>query len=236
MSKTKTKIIDDSIAETPKKVGVAVEAGTSNSPKSPRLAKLKKVRGKKYQEAKSKVDAEKSYPLPEALQLVKVASYAKFGGPVQLHIVLTKGSINKILDLPYSCGKTKKVEVASDETVTKMQSGKIDFDVLIAHPSMMPKLVPFARILGPRGLMPNPKNGTISDNPEEAAKKFGGNSLQVKSEAKAPLVHTTIGKIDQPEKELEENFKVITDAVGARNIQKAVIAATMGPSIKVVVA
>ena len=221
MSKTKTKIIDDSIA---------VKSHTSATPKT------EKVRGKKYQEAKSKVDAEKSYPLPEALQLVKVTSCAKFSGPVQLHLVLIKGSINKVLDLPYASGKTKKVEVASDETITKLQSSKINFDVLIAHPSMMSKLVPFAKVLGPRGLMPNPKNGTISDNPEEAAKKFGGNSLQVKSEAKAPLVHTIIGKIDQPEKELEENFKFITDVVGARNIQKAVIAATMGPAIKVIVA
>lgn len=221
MAKNKTVIIDDSV-ETKKTQSVTPQK--------------ERVRGKKYQEAKNKVDVEKTYTLSEALQLAKVTSYAKFGGPVQLHLVLNKGSVNKVLDLPFSSGKIKRVEIATDETIAKLQSGKIDFDVLVAHPSMMPKLVPFAKVLGPRGLMPNPKNGTMSPNPEEAVSQFGGNSLQVKSEAKAPLVHTIIGKIDQPEKELAENFKAIVNTVGARNIEKAVIAATMGPGIKVVIA
>lgn len=245
MSKTKTKIIDDSVqTEEPKnKKAEEQQATPSGSAKVRRdsAVRAERVRGKKYQEAKNKIDVEKSYTLSETLQLVKVTSYAKFGGPVQLHLVLTKGSVNKVLDLPYASGKTKKVEIATDETVAKLQSGKIEFDVLIAHPSMMPKLVPFAKVLGPRGLMPNPKNGTISDKPEEAAKKWtrsdsGGYPLQVKSEAKAPLVHTIIGKIDQPEKELEENFKVIVNAIGQKNIAKIYIAPTMGPAIKVVVA
>ena len=99
----------------------------------------------------------------------------------------------------------------------------------------MPKLVPFARILGPKGLMPNPKNGTISEKPEEAAKKFGGNSLSVKSEQKAPLVHTVIGKVNQPEKELLENLGVIVSAIGPKNIERAYLAPAMGPSVKLLI-
>ncbi len=238
MAKNKTVIIDDSIMA-PVKGSKAVEATPSTESPSKRKsqkASAERVRGKKYIEAKAKVDVEKTYTPEEAVRLAKETSISKFGGSVQLHVVLKKGSVNKTLELPHSSGKTKKVEIASDETIEKLKSGKIDFDVLITHPSMMPKLVPFAKVLGPKGLMPNPKNGTISEAPEKAAEKFGGNSFQVKTENKAPLVHTIIGKLAQPEKELVENYMAILEAVGgSRIVDKAYIAPTMGPSIKVIV-
>lgn len=260
MSKTKTVNMDASqpVKEekkkkvkkkdaTPQEEGGVVESKgqTETAPrelgisKTQRQAKAKKnterVRGKKYQEAKAKVESDKTYSPEEAVRLAQETSIASFGGPIELHVVLIRGTVNKVLDLPYAAGRAKKVEIASDDTVKNLQAGKIEFDVLIAHPSMMPKLVPFARLLGPRGMMPNPKNGTVSTNVEEAAAKFGGNSLQVKSEAKAPLIHTVIGKVGQPEKELLENFQVIVGAIGAKNIEKSYLTATMGPSIRVAV-
>jgi len=95
---------------------------------------------------------------------------------------------------------------------------------------MMPKLVPFARVLGPKGLMPNPKNGTLLANP----KKYAGNSLTVKTEREAPLIHSVFGKVGQDAKELYENLQTITEALGGnKQILKGYIKATMGPSIKI---
>ena len=98
---------------------------------------------------------------------------------------------------------------------------------------MMPKLVPFARLLGPKGLMPNPKTGTIIKTKKDA-EKFSGNTTNVKTEKAAPIIHTTVGKVSQKESELVENTNTLLDAVGKRQIEKAFIKATMGPSIKVV--
>lgn len=265
MSKTKTVIMDDSVQikkpKNPLKARLAkggqriavveaepVPAVASSSPTPPtsptapktKTPKAERIRGKKYLRARAKVDSEKLYSPTEAIALAKETSVSSFGGSIQLHLVI-HGSFNKILDLPHEAGKAKRVEVATDETIKRLKDGKIDFDILVAPPSMMPKLVPFAKILGPRGLMPNPKNGTLSDKPVEAAKKWnrsdsGGHSLQVKSEAKSPLVHTVIGKVNQPDTELVENFRVIVGAVGSKNIEKAYVAPTMGPSIKVAVA
>ncbi|MEK7521674.1 MAG: hypothetical protein AAB599_02660 [Patescibacteria group bacterium] len=235
MAKNRTVIIDDSVKTEERKNPRTEEQTPGISHASRKSPQTEKVRGKKYIEAKSKVDLEKLYSPEEAVKLAKDTSYSKFGGSIQLHIVLKSGSVNKVLDLPHSSGKTKKVEVASDVTVEKLKGGKIDFDVLVAHPSMMPKLVPFAKVLGPKGLMPNPKMGTISAQPETAAKKWGGNTLQVKSEAKAPLVHTIIGKVDQPEKELVENLQAIVNTVGPKTIERAYLGASMGPSVKLAI-
>ena len=100
----------------------------------------------------------------------------------------------------------------------------------------MSKLVPFAKLLGPKGLMPNPKNGTLSPNPEKVKDQFGGNNVNLKTEKSAPLVHTIIAKISQPDKEVEENIKAILLNIGEKNIKKAVISASMGPGIQISVA
>jgi len=97
---------------------------------------------------------------------------------------------------------------------------------------MMPKLVPFAKLLGPKGLMPNPKNKTLVKDIKEA-EKFSGNCLTVKTEKEAPLIHTTFGKVSQKEEELIKNFEAVVKAINAKQIVKAYIKATMGPAIKV---
>lgn len=201
-------------------------------------------RGKKYLTARAKVDPRKTYNITDAVKLLKETSISKFDGSVELHLVLDKqslplrgkDSLNTSVELPYHTGKTRKIEIASDETVEKLKTGKIDFDVLLSSPDTMSKLVPFAKLLGPKGLMPNPKNGTLVPNPEKVKDQFGGNNINLKTEKSAPLIHAVIAKTSQPEKEIEENIKAILLNIGEKNIKKAVISASMGPGIQVSVA
>lgn len=191
-----------------------------------------KVRGKKYQSSKTKIEAGKLYKISDAIALVKETSYSKFDGTVELHIVVKKTGTSASVTLPFSGGKAKKIEVASEDTIKKLTQGKVDFDILLATADMMPKLVSFARILGPRGLMPNPKNGTIIKKAADAS-KFSANTLHLKTEKEAPLIHTTVGKVSQKESELAENIEAILKALGGtKQIVRVFIKATMGPSIK----
>jgi large subunit ribosomal protein L1 len=194
--------------------------------------KIEKVRGKKYQELKAKIEPGKKYKLPTAIKLVKETSYSKFDGTMELHIVVKKTGVNIQVTLPHSAGKQKKIEVASEETIKKLTEGKVDFDLLLATPDFMPKLVPFARILGPKGLMPNPKNGTIIKSAKDAD-KFSGNSQNLKTEKDAPLIHTVVGKVSQKDSELEENIEVILKALGKdKLVVRAFLKSTMSPSVK----
>lgn len=194
-----------------------------------------RTRGKKYVEAKEKVEEGKVYPLSEAAKLVRETSYSKFPGSVELHLVVDKNNINQQIVLPHSTGVSRKIEIASDDTIKKLEAGKVDFDVLIATPQTMPTLVKYAKLLGPRGLMPNPKNGTLVDDPKKAIANFGGNNLQIKTEKSAPLVHTVVAKTTQPEKEIEDNTNAVLNAIGTKLVKKAVLTASMGPSIQILV-
>ncbi|MAG59743.1 hypothetical protein CMO96_03060 [Candidatus Woesebacteria bacterium] len=215
---------------------VEEETEASQPEKEEKKAKEPKHVGKKYLAARAKVDPAKTYTPSEAATLVQKTSFSAFPGSVELHLVVGKEGINTQTELPHSTGTKKKIEIADEKTVEKLKKGKIDFDVLLASPAMMPKLVPFAKTLGPRGLMPNPKQGTITENPEQAKKKFGGNSISLKTQKDAPLIHTTIGKTNQPGREISENIKAVIEAIGSKKVKKAVISASMGPGIKIAVA
>lgn len=192
-----------------------------------------RIRGKKWSTQKSSVDNTKTYSAKEAILLAQKTSYSKFDGTLELHLTVKKTGISTNVTLPFPFGKTKKVETASEETVKKLQEGKIDFDILLATPEMMPKLVPFAKILGPKGLMPNPKNGTIISTIAKA-KSFSANSLTLKTEKDYPLVHTVFGKVSQKQEELQRNLETIIKALGgAKQIVKAYTKATMGPAVKI---
>ena len=208
---------------------------TKEQEEKERKAKAPKVRGKKYTEAKAKINPAKTYPLKEAIALVKETSYSKFDGAVELHLVVKKVGTSARVTLPHSAGKEKKIEIASEETIKKLTEGKIDFDVLLATPDMMSKLVPFAKVLGPKGLMPNPKNGTLISDVKKAA-GFSGNTLSVKTEKEAPLIHTVVGKVSQKDEELLENAEAIFKALGGtKQILKAYAKASMGPSVKIAI-
>jgi large subunit ribosomal protein L1 len=202
---------------------------------APKRVKPPKERGKKYKAAKTQVDPAKLYPLAEAIKLLKETSYSKFDGKAEVHLNLIKKGFQTEAELPHFQAKQKKVVVADETVIEQIEAGKIDFDVLLASPKIMPQLVKFAKILGPKGLMPNPKKGTVLDQPEKAIKSFQKTSLDVKTEKDVPLIHLVFGSVKQPEKELLANLETIIKAISAKNIQKAVIKATMGPAIKVAI-
>lgn len=207
------------------------DSETEAEKKTKDASKGPKVRSKKYKDAKAKVTQDKFYAIIDAIKLLKDTSFSKFDGTCEIHMVVKKEGISANYELPYSGGKQKKVEVADEATLEKLKSGKIDFDVLLATADMMPKLVPFARLLGPKGMMPNPKNGTLIKDKKDAG-KFSGNRVMVKTEKGAPLIHTTFGKVSQKEEELIKNCETILDAINRKVIDRAYVKATMGPAIK----
>ncbi len=191
-----------------------------------------KIRGKKYKDVSSKIDKQKKYSIPEAIKLAKETSYSKFNATVEMHLVTKKKEINLTINLPFPFGKQKKVEIASENTIEKLKKGKIDFDLLVATYDMMPKLLPFAKVLGPKGLMPNPKNQTLVKSRDEID-KFSANTLYLKTEKENPVVHTVIGKMNQKDEELIQNAYAVINSLNKKMIAKAYIKPTMGPSIKV---
>jgi len=195
--------------------------------------KPKKVRGKNYQNAKKMVDQTKTYSIEEAIKLAKKSSYSKFGGSIEAHFNVVQKGLTGEAKLPYFQGKQKKVAIVNEEILSKIKEGKIDFDILLASPTDMAKLIPFAKILGPKGLMPNPKNGTIVEDPKKAIEKFSEPKYQFKTEPDFPLIHVVLGKFDQKDEELIANFKALIKAIDLKNIKKAFVKSTMCPSIKV---
>jgi len=209
-----------------------LEEAEKKEPKKPKQVK-KKIRGQNYQQAKSKVDKNKTYSIKEAIALLKKIKYTKFDESVEIHLNVDQVGLKGEVELPYSTGKKIRVAIVDDKILSDIEKGQINFDVLIAHPSFMPKLVKYARVLGPKGLMPNPKNGTISTNPEEAIKRFKKGTLHWKTETKFPLIHQMLGKISQKEEELEENVKTFLKSVGLSKIKSAFLKTTMSPSVRI---
>lgn len=194
--------------------------------------KTESGRSKKYMAAVKKVDPKKIYSLPEAIALLKKIKYANFDESLELHINLDEQGLRGEVDLPHSIGKTVRVAIVDEKVIEAIEKGIIDFDVLISHPSFMPKLVKFAKTLGPRGLMPNPKTGTVSTNPEETKNKFTKGVIRWKSEPKFPLLHQLIGKISYKDEDIAENVMLYLKSVGKVHIKKAFIKTTMSPSLR----
>jgi len=165
--------------------------------------------------------------------MVIQTSYSKFTGTVMADLIVKDDKVSAEVAFPYSTGKTIRVAVMSDELISQIEAGTINFDVLVTHPSFMPKLAKLAKILGPKGLMPNPKNGTISPDPDKRAKELATGKTTIKTERKAPLIHALIGKTNQDPKELAANTEALIKAIGPSKITKLVLSATMGPGIKV---
>ncbi|QWK10430.1 MAG: 50S ribosomal protein L1 [Thermoflexus hugenholtzii] len=224
-------------------------------------------RGKKYLEALKKVDRERLYSPREALALVKETSYTRFDGTVEVHMRLgvdprhADQQVRGVVVLPHGLGKRVRVLVfaageaariaqeagadyviSDDEGIKRIQEGWTDFDVAIATPDMMPKVGRLGRILGPRGLMPNPRAGTVV-NPEDlprAIREAKAGRVEFRVDKTANL-HVPIGKVSFSVDQLLENFAALMDAVkkarpsGLKGpyIRKVVVSATMGPGIKV---
>lgn len=198
-----------------------------------------KVRGKKYQEAVKLIDKTKTYPLIDAVKLVKQTSVTKFDSTVELHINLNPATLGEKLEfrgsvtLPHGTGKQVRVLVADDAIIAEITAGKIKFDILVAHPTMMPKLAKVARILGPKGLMPNPKTGTVTTDVEKRVKELSHGQVNFKTEPDNPLIHMAIGKVSFEDKQLKDNIEAVITAIGRGKIAKITLSSTMGPGIKV---
>lgn len=226
-----------------KKLVEEVEEKTGENGEKPKKAKKTKIRtrGLRYQEAAKLVDKKKNYSLVDAVGLAKKTSLTRFDGTVELHVNLNPASLGDKKDfrgsvrLPHGTGKQVRVAIADDALIEKVTAGKIEFDVLVAHPSMMAKLARVAKILGPRGLMPNPKNGTVSTDPEKRVKELSAGEVNFKSQTDQPLLHLMIGKVSFEDKKLIENTQAYLDAIGRNKIAKATLTTTMGPGIKLAV-
>ena len=214
--------------------------------KAQKPGKRKKVRSKKYLEAVKNLDKAKSYPLAEAVDMIKKLNYAKFDGTLEGHINTVQTGLRGLVSLPYASGKKIRILAfgkgaeesgadifGSDELIEEINQGKVNFDLLVTAPEWMPKLAKIARILGPRGLMPNPKNGTITEDLKKAVEGFQAGKTEYKTEAKAPIIHLALGKLSQPSEELSANIKILIQTVGKTRVKKVSLSPTMGPSIKV---
>ena len=224
-------------------------------------------RGKNYRAALEKIDREKSYPPAEAIALAKEVTKTKFDSTVEVHIRLgvdprhADQQVRDVVVLPHGLGKTVRVLVFAqgdgarlareagaetvaddDETVKKIQDGWLDFDVAIATPDMMGTVGRLGRVLGPRGLMPNPKTGTVvqMDDLPRAIEEVKAGRVEFRVDKTANL-HVPVGKASFPEEHLYNNIAALIQAVRRNRpaaskgayIRKIVLTTTMGPGIKV---
>jgi len=205
----------------------------------PTLTKVKSIKkplvrqhGKNYLKARSAFDRSKAYSLKDVINKLQTISFEKFDSTVELHLNLLEKNLKGEVNLPHGTGREVKVAVFSSEIEEKIANNKIDFDILVASPKDMVKLVKFAKVLGPKGLMPSPKKGTLTDKIPEAVKKLSSGVVLYKSEPKFPLLHQSVGKKSFKADQLIENVSVFIKTVGRKNIVQAYLKTSMSPSIK----
>ena len=220
--------------------------------------------GKKYQEAAKLIDAAKFYSPKEAMELVKKTSVTKFNSSVEVAVRLgvnpkyADQQVRGALVLPHGTGKSKTVlvfakgakiqeaeaagadYVGAEELVTKIQGGWTDFDVAVATPDMMGLVGRLGKILGPKGLMPNPKVGTVTMDVTRAVNEIKAGKIEYRTD-KAGNVQTSIGKVSFTEEQLLENYITLVETLikvkpsGAKGqyIKSVTLSTTMGPGVPV---
>ena len=220
-------------------------------------------RGKKYQEAAKKVEKDTVYSLSEALKLATETNPAKFDASVEIHVRLgvdprqADQNIRSTVILPNGTGKDVKVAVfapesehkaakeaganivGDEEFLKQLDKEDLNFDVLIATPAYMPKLGKYARLLGPRGLMPNPKAGTVAADVAKAVSEAKAGKVEYRVDKQA-IVHLSVGKVSFGVEKLEENAKAFFDSLASQKpssikgayVKGVSVATSQGPSIK----
>jgi len=220
--------------------------------------------GKRLKKAREGVDREQLYPLADAIKMVKERAKSKFDETIEIAINLgvdprhADQMVRGVVTLPNGTGRTLRVGVfargakaeeakaagadvvGAEDLVEKVQGGNIDFDRCIATPDMMPLVGRLGKVLGPRGMMPNPKIGTVTMDVATAVKGAKGGSVEFRVE-KAGIVQAGVGKASFSEEKLVQNVKALADAVskakpaGAKGtyIQRVAVSSTMGPGVKV---
>src|SRR5882724_1758718 len=220
--------------------------------------------GKRYKSAREGIDVEKAYPIAEAIKMVKARAKAKFDETIEIAINLgvdpthADQMVRGVVVLPNGSGRTLRVGVfargakaeeakaagadvvGAEDLVEKVNKGEIDFDRCIATPDMMPLVGRLGKVLGPRGIMPNPKVGTVTMDVKGAVAGAKGGSVEFRVE-KAGIVQAGVGKASFPAEKLVQNIKAFADAVqkakpaGAKGtfINRVAVSSTMGPGVKV---
>jgi large subunit ribosomal protein L1 len=225
---------------------------------------MTQARGRKYKEAANAIQRGTQYPPDEAVRLVKASSTSKFDGSIEAHLRLgvdprhadqmVRGSVT----LPHGTGRKRRVLVfatgekireaqeagaeyaGGEDLVKRIQEGWLDFDVTLATPDMMGLVGRLGKILGPRGLMPNPRAGTVTFDIAKAVKDIQGGRIEYRVD-KTGIIHTNIGKASYSEAQLKENFAALMDAVvrskpssaKGQYLRSVYLAPTMGPSVPV---
>jgi large subunit ribosomal protein L1 len=218
-------------------VGEASAEGESvsavESPKEVKKPNPPRKRGKKYKLMAKEIKSDEMYSIEDAVAKLQKLSQSTKLKTVELTINTRETGLRGELKLPHSTGKELKIAIFSDKVAKDVEAGKFDFSILLATPADMPKLARLAKILGPKGLMPNPKSGTVTDNPEKrAADLTAGGTLPYKTEAKFPIIHLALGKSTQDAKDLAENITEALKAIGATKIKNAYLSCTHTPSMK----
>lgn len=231
----KIKIVEGSVAQTDQ--SDSTDAGTeiTETIVEKKVVNPTRVRSKKYVATRSRVDKTKKYSFTEAVETVKRLSYTKFDGTITLDGVVKEVGKVASITLPHATGKSIKVAIVDDAVLAEIEAGNIDFDALITTPQYMPKLAKFARVLGPKGLMPNPKNGTVTPKPELKKAELEKGTFDLKTEKKMPVIHVSIGKVSMDDTALVENIEALMSATKGRLVS-ATISATMSPSVKLEIA
>jgi len=232
MSATQDKVKIVANVDETANAGASDAAAAETDAQQPVKTKKTRTRSHSYTSARAQVDKTKNYDAFAAIELIKRLSYSSFDGTLEAHGVMKEEGASATFAFPHSTGKTRKVVIASDAVLAEIAEGVFNFDVLVASPDMMPKLTKFARVLGPKGLMPNPKLGTLTPNPEKAKADLEAGSQTVKTEKKAPLIHVAFGKTSMDTKDLVENLQTLMKVFKGKLI-KLSISSTMSPGVKV---
>ena len=239
------------------------EAHVKKGPKPVTRPRLER-RGKKYQAAAKNIEKGKLYSLDEALKLATETSPVKFDASVEVHVRLgvdprqADQNIRSIVALPHGTGKDIRVAVfapeddhanakkagadiiGDEEFLKQLDKEELNFDILVTTPQYMPKLSKYARLLGPRGLMPNPKSGTVATDVAKAVKEAKAGKVEYRVDKQA-IVHLSIGKVSFGVEKLSENASAFFTSLNAQKpsslkgvyVKTIAVTTTMGPGIKV---
>ena len=219
--------------------------------------------GKKYEAAAAKVDAERRYELHDAVALAKEIAFAKFDETLEVTMVLgvdprkADQMVRGTIVLPHGLGRSKRVlviaspekqqeardagadEVGAEDVIDRIKGGWLDFDAVVATPDMMRLVGALGKVLGPRGLMPNPKTGTVTFDVGNAVRETKAGKIEYRVD-KTGVIHCGVGKVSIDVNLLTENAKVLIDAVirakpsaaKGKYLKNATVSSTMGPGIK----
>lgn len=252
-----TKLQKDKVEQNDKKVTESQRPLKSFKLSKPTKTVQRHHLGKKYKEALALVDKTKLYTAKEALELLPKTSPVKFDATVETHINISDRKISGAVNLPHPIKEKAKKEKrylifsdkqlkisdkniiwANEKTIPEIAGGNLkpgrDFDVVYAIPKFMPQLTTIAKILGPAGLMPNPKNQTVVDDISTAlSKQEEQTGTQFQLDPTAPIIHFKIGKLSNKPQDIAENLKAVAVAIGPTKIKKITLTTTMGPGIRI---